>query len=143
MSLIKWTPKRSVMSPYREWEHFLDEFFGETLENKQSQWIPSVDIHENKIDFTLSIDLPGLSKKDLSLNLDDNVLTITGERAYSGKNTDARRIERGYGKFNRSFSLPENVNTTKINASFKNGELVVILPKAEETLTKSKEIKIS
>ena len=143
MSLIKWTPKRSVMSPYREWEHFLDEFFGETLENKQSQWIPSVDIHENKIDFTLSIDLPGLSKKDVSLNLDDKVLTITGERTYPEKNTDARRIERGYGKFSRSFSLPENVNISKINASYKNGELIVTLPKAEEALSKSKEIKIS
>ena len=142
MSLIKWTPKRSVMSPYREWEHFLDEFFGETLENKQSQWIPSVDIHENKIDFTLSIDLPGLSKKEVSLNLDDNVLTITGERSYSEKNMDARRIERGYGKFNRSFSLPDNVNASEINASFKNGELIVTLPKTEETLSKSKEIKI-
>ena len=143
MSLIKWTPNLSVMTPHSGWEHFLDEFFGETLENKQSQWIPSVDIHENKIDFTLSIDLPGISKKEVNLNLDDNVLTITGERTYPEKHTDARRIERGYGKFKRSFSLPENVNTGKINASFKNGELIVTLPKAEETLSKSKEIKIS
>ena len=71
------------------------------------------------------------------------MLTITGERTYPEKHTDARRIERGYGKFKRSFSLPENVNTGEINASFKNGELIVTLPKAEETLSKSKEIKIS
>ena len=143
MSLIKWKPNRAVMSPFSEWEHFLDEFFGNTMENQRSSWIPSVDIHENKKDFTLSVDLPGLSKKEVSLNVDDNVLTITGERKYHVSNTDACRIERGYGKFNRSFSLPDNVNTEEITGSFKNGELTVILPKTEETLSKSKEIKIS
>ena len=84
-----------------------------------------------------------LSKKEVNLNVDDNVLTIAGERSYSDKSADARRIERGYGKFNRYFSLPDNVNASKINASFKNGELIVTLPKAEDTLAKSKEIKIS
>ena len=143
MSLIKWNPNRTVMSPLNEWGHFLDEFFGNSVENHRSSWIPSVDIHEDKKDFTLSMDLPGLSKKEVSLNVDDSVLTIAGERSYSDKSADARRIERGYGKFNRSFSLPDNVNASKINASFKNGELIVTLPKAEDTLAKSKEIKIS
>lgn len=143
MSLIKWNPNRSAMSPFNEWEHFLDEFFGNSLENHRSSWIPNVDIHENKKDFTLSMDLPGLSKKDVSLNVDDNVLTITGERKYNVSSTDACRIERGYGKFNRSFSLPDNVNVNEINASFKNGELSVILPKTKEAISKSKEIKIS
>ena len=143
MSLIKWNPNRSIMSPFSEWDNFLDEFFGNSVEYKRSSWIPNVDIHENKIDFTLSMDLPGLSKKEVSLNVDDSVLTIAGERSYSDKSADARRIERGYGKFKRSFSLPDNVNASKINASFKNGELIVSLPKAEETLSKSKEIKIS
>lgn len=143
MSLIKWNPNRTVMSPLNEWGHFLDEFFGNSVENHRSSWIPSVDIHENKKDFTLSMDLPGLSKREVSLNVDDNVLTITGERSYSEKSADACRIERGYGKFNRSFSLQDNVNVSEISASFKNGELTVILPKTEETLSKSKEIKIS
>ena len=143
MSLIKWNPNRTVMSPLNEWGHFLDEFFGNSVENHRSSWIPSVDIHEDKKDFTLSMDLPGFSKKEVSLNVDDNVLTIAGERSYSDKSEYARRIERGYGKFNRSFSLPDYVNASKINASFKNGELIVTLPKTEETLSKSKEIKIS
>jgi HSP20 family protein len=143
MSLIKWNPNRSVMSPFSEWDHFLDEFFGNSVEYKRSSWTPNMDIHENMKDFTLSMDLPGLSKKEVSLNVDDSVLTIAGERSYSDKSADARRIERGYGKFNRSFSLPDNVNASEINASFKNGELIVTLPKTEETLSKSKEIKIS
>ena len=143
MSLIKWNPNRSVMSPISEWDNFLDEFFGNSVEYKRPRWIPNVDIHENKKDFTLSMDLPGLSKKEVSLNVDDNVLTIAGERSYSEKSEDARRVERAYGKFKRSFSLPENVNASEINASFKNGELIVSLPKTEETLSKSKEIKIS
>ena len=144
MSLIKWNPiHRSVMSPFNEWEHFLDGIFGHPVENQRSSWIPSMDIHENKKDFTLSMDLPGLSKREVSLNVDDNVLTITGERSYSEKSADACRIERGYGKFNRSFSLPDNVNANEISAAFKNGELIVSLPKNKETLSKSKEIKIS
>ena len=143
MSLIKWNPNRSVMSPISEWDNFLDEFFGNSVEYKRPRWIPNVDIHENKMDFTLSMDLPGLSKKEVSLNVDDSVLIISGERSSSEKSADARRVERGYGKFKRSFSLPENVNASEINASFKNGELIVTLPKTEETLSKSKEIKIS
>ena len=143
MSLIKWNPNRSVISQFSEWDHFLDEFFGNSVEYKRSSWTPNMDIHENKKDFTLSMDLPGLSKKEVSLNVDDSVLIIAGERPYSEKSADARRIERGYGKFKRSFSLPDYVNASEINASFKNGELIVSLPKAEETLSKSKEIKIS
>ena len=77
------------------------------------------------------------------MNIDDSILTVSGERPYKGKSWDVYRIERGYGKFNRSFTLPENVNTDKIRASFKNGELKIILPKTEEALSKSKEIKIS
>ena len=143
MSLIKWKPNISMSSHINEWDSFLDDIFGKSAEANSSHWIPSVDIHENKIEFNLTADLSGLSKKDVKINIDDNILTVYGERVYPDKSTDVYKIERGYGKFNRSFTLPENVNTDKISASFKNGELKIILPKTEETISKSKEIKIS
>ncbi|MBH50024.1 MAG: heat-shock protein [Candidatus Marinimicrobia bacterium] len=143
MSLIKWKPNLSMTSHINEWDNFLDDFFGKSTETKSEHWLPSVDIHENKIEFNLTADLPGLSKKDVKINIDDSVLTVSGERLYPEKRTDVYIIERGYGKFNRSFTLPENVNIDKISASFKNGELKIILPKTEQTISKSKEIKIS
>ena len=143
MSLIKWKPNLSMTSQINEWDNFLDDIFGKSTEAKSAHWIPSVDIHENKSEFNLTADLPGLSKKDVKINIDDSVLTVSGERPYIEKSTDVYRIERGYGKFNRSFKLPENINTDKISASFKNGVINIILPKKEETISKSKEIKIS
>ena len=143
MSLIKWKPNLSMTSHINEWDNFLDDIFGKSAEVNSANWIPSVDIHENKSEFNLTADLPGLSKKDVKINIDDNLLTVSGERVYPKKNTDVYRIERGHGKFKRSFTLPENINNDKISASFKNGELKITLPKTEETLSKSKEIKIS
>ncbi len=143
MSLIKWKPNLSMTSHINEWDNFLDDIFGKSAEVNSANWIPSVDIHENKSEFNLTADLPGLSKKDVKINIDDNLLTVSGERVYPEKNTDVYRIERGHGKFKRSFTLPENINNDKISASFKNGELKITLPKTEETLSKSKEIKIS
>ena len=89
------------------------------------------------------MDLPGLSKKNVEMKLEDNVLTISGERSYVKNDADACRLERGLGKFDRSFNLPDNINVHDISASFKNGELFVILPKTKETISKSMDIKIS
>jgi HSP20 family protein len=143
MSLIKWNPTRSLMFRNNDWDHFLDDIFGNTLEPNHVNWTPNVDIHESESEFALKMDLPGLSKKEVGLNINDGVLIITGERSYDNRNLDAHRIERGYGKFSRSFSLPENIDTKKIKASFKNGELNITLPKTEEAISKSQKIEIS
>ncbi len=143
MSLIKWNPNHSILSTHNGWHNFLDEFFGNSITNQQSGWIPNVDIHENKKDYSLTMDLPGLSKKNVEMKLEDNVLTISGERSYVKNDADACRLERGLGKFDRSFNLPDNINVHDISASFKNGELFVILPKTKETISKSMDIKIS
>ena len=96
-------------------------------------WSPAVDIVESTDAYTLTADLPGLTKADVSLTVEEGVLTLTGERKaeQSESNEFGHRYERACGKFSRSFRLSSGVETGKINAEFKNGMLTVELPKVE------------
>ena len=96
-------------------------------------WSPAVDIVESTDAYTLTADLPGLSRDDIKLTVEEGVLTLTGERKaeQSESNELGHRYERAYGKFSRSFRLGNSVETSKINAEFKNGMLKVELPKVE------------
>jgi HSP20 family protein len=108
-------------------------------------WTPAVDVNETETEFFLSADMPGLDKKDVSVDIHDGVITIKGERDIDNeKSTDGYRIrERQLGSINRSFRLPDNVNEDKVAAKFKNGVLTVTLPKAKENLPEGRQIKIS
>lgn len=111
------------------------------LHETQNFW-PATDIEETNGHFVLSVDLPGLSEKDIQVQVENNVLTISGERNRE-RNTEGsagRRYERSYGKFHRSFSLPENVDSEAIEANFENGELNLLIPKSEPA--KAKQIKV-
>lgn len=118
----------------------MDRFFNEvgypTGENGQDaagSWLPAVDIQETDEAFVVSADLPGLSKDDIEISLDDGVLTLAGERKFSNEEGDGksfRRIERSYGAFRRSFTLPQGVDFDKVNATFANGELHLTVPKS-------------
>ncbi len=105
-------------------------------------WVPAVDIFENKNELVLKADLPEIEGKDVTIKVEDNVLTLSGERKMSSevKQENYHRVERAYGSFARSFTLPHTVDREKIKAGFKDGVLTVILPKREEN--KPKEIKI-
>ena len=107
--------------------------------------MPAVDVNETETEFLLSADIPGLDKKDVSIDIHDGVITIKGERAIDNeKSTDDYRIrERQLGSFNRSFRLPDNVNEVKVAAKFKNGVLKVTLPKTKEFIPEGRQIKIS
>lgn len=106
------------------------------------QWGPSVDIHENADSYQIEADLPGMRKEDISIDLQDNVLTISGERKQESEASGQEdvRVERRYGKFVRSFTLPPNVDPDNIKASYQNGVLKLQLPKREEA--KPKQIKV-
>jgi HSP20 family protein len=108
-------------------------------------WMLAVDVNETEKEFFLSADMPGLDKNDVSVDIHDGVITIKGERAIDNeKSTDGYRIrERQLGSFNRSFRLPDNVNEDKVAAKFKNGVLMVTLPKTKEILPEGRQIKIS
>lgn len=107
-------------------------------------WTPAVDIYEDSDAFLIKLELPEVSKDDVKVSLDDNKLSISGERKF--ENDDKRegyhRVERSYGQFYRSFTLPPNVNVEAINAQFTDGVLRLTLPKKEEAKPKQIEVKI-
>ena len=98
-------------------------------------WIPKVDIFENKDHLTLEAELPGMNREDFELSFENNVLTLKGERRFEKKadNDNYHRVERSYGAFTRSFTLPQTVTPEGAKAEFNNGILHVSLPKREET----------
>jgi len=111
-----------------------NDSFGTSAKTTQTDaWSPAVDIVESPDAYTLTADLPGLTKADVNLTVEEGVLTLTGERKneQSAGNEFGHRYERAYGKFSRSFQLGSGVETGKINAEFKNGMLTVELPKVE------------
>ena len=144
MTLVKWNPTRSLMTDF---DRIFDSMFSHDLPRFSStnSWTPAIDVNETETKFFLSADMPGLDKKDVSVDIHDGVITIKGERGSEDKkSTDGYRIrERQLGSFNRSFRLPDNVNEDKVAAKVKNGVLTVTLPKTKEILPNSRQIKIS
>ena len=98
-------------------------------------FLPAVDIRETPEQLMIVAELPGLDKKDVHITLENQVLTIAGERSFEKevKNETCHRVERSYGTFSRSFTLPTNLKTDKVEAKFDKGVLTIVVPKAEET----------
>jgi HSP20 family protein len=108
-----------------------------------SAWAPNVDIFESDDALVVKAELPGIDPKDVELNVENNVLTISGERKleFEDKKENYHRVERAYGSFSRSFSLPRLIDETQIAADYKDGVLTVRVPKHEKA--KPRQIKIS
>ena len=104
---------------------------GEEAEIERADWIPSADIYEDEREYTLALDLPGIKRDSLDVSLDDATLTIRGERA-AAEGVGVRRAERPQGRFVRTFSLPDAVDRAGIAADYKDGVLLLHLPKREE-----------
>ena len=109
----------------------------------QSGWTPAVDVRESEEAFVFTAELPGLGKDDVEITVEDSILTLSGERLFAGEKEEKnyRRIERSYGSFSRSFTLPSAVDAGRISATFENGLLTVTVPKAEQA--KARKIAIS
>jgi len=138
MTLVRWSPWQELENMNRQLSRLLDDtHFGLTSET--GQWVPSVDIRETDDALLVQAELPGIDKKDIHLEVRDGVLTISGERRYEKdvKEENVHRVERAYGKFSRSFSLPSNVDADKVDATMKNGVLEVRLPKRESAKPKA------
>lgn len=105
-------------------------------------WLPPVDIRETDEAFLFHAELPGLKKEDITITIEDNVLTLSGERQLKGETekNDYRRIERSYGRFTRSFTLPNKVSAEKVEAAFSDGVLSITVPKVEEAKPRRIEI---
>jgi HSP20 family protein len=106
-------------------------------------WSPAVDIHETENELVVKADLPDVAEKDIDVRVENNLLTIRGERKFekSVSEDNYLRVERSYGTFSRSFSLPNTVNAEAIHAEYKNGVLTVTMPKREES--KPRQVKVS
>ncbi len=117
--------------------------FPKSTAEGQAAWLPAMDIRESKDAYTVTAELPGMSKKEFDITVEDNVLTVSGERSFDEENEDENyhRIERSYGSFKRSFTLPIQVVQDRVDARYKDGILTISLPKAEEAKQRKIEIK--
>jgi HSP20 family protein len=109
-----------------------------------SLWTPAVDIAETANEYVVKVELPGVNKNDVKITTQDNILTIRGEKKEEKetKESNFHRVERSYGSFQRSFPLPGSIKNDKIEASYKDGILEILLPKAEESKTRTIEVKV-
>ena len=106
-----------------------------------NRWNPAVDVYQDKEQFTVYAELPGLKKEEIEISLNGDTLTIRGERKHEANGDQGFRTDRYFGKFQRSLTLPVSVNSEKVNATYKDGILKVVLPKAEEA--KPRQIPVS
>lgn len=143
--LIKNGTKRFLPSVYDEFFGDLDRMFGLT-ENAQSSrlWIPAADIYETEKDYHIDIEVSGVKKEDIQLEVKDNLLTARGKRDYMDENKEKsyRRCERYYGEFQRSWKLPETAALYKIAAECSDGLLKIVIPKKPEEQPKKIDIKV-
>lgn len=139
-------PFRELFDLQRSINKLFNESYGDTGREgvALSTWAPAVDVFEDENSYLIKLELPEINREDVKVNLNENTLTISGERRLENeeKRDAYHRIERSYGQFYRSFSLPPNVNAETINAQFKDGVLRVTLPKKEEAKPKQIEVNV-
>jgi len=150
MALIRWNPRREVWDPFTGLAELHDEvnrLFGASLRQQNGfdvAFSPAIDVAVEKDNVIVNADLPGLTKDDVTVTLQDNYLTIRGEKKHEAEQKEANYFlsERIYGSFTRTIELPMAVNASKIEARFKDGVLHVTLPKTEDAKPKQIEVKI-
>ena len=147
MTLVKWAPKRNMFNIFDDVEQMMHQAFGHSLENGSSRlsYSPLMNVSETESDYLIMMDLPGVEKKDVDVDLNNGILTVSGERKTSEKSDRNNRIwhEATYGTFSRSFELNSDIVEDKIKANFKDGVLNIAMPKAEEIKPAVKKIAVS
>src|SRR2546423_12632922 len=143
-TLTRWEPFRGATALQDQVNRLFNDVLERTGEESSlTAWAPSVDIYETEQELVVKADLPEVDPKDLDIRVENNILTIRGERKFEKKqeNGDYLRVERAYGSFSRSFALTNAVNTEAIKADYHNGVLTLNVPKREEA--KPKQIKVN
>jgi HSP20 family protein len=138
-------PSFFAMEPFNaDWDRWFNDRlpFAGAEDVDEKEWYPVVDVFENDTEYKITAELPGMSKKDIHVTMEDHVLTLKGERRYEHEEKDEKchRLERAYGSFTRSFTLPGAVTEDGIQAKFKDGVLTLVLPKSEEKKPKAIDI---
>lgn len=138
MELVRWNPHRSLFNLNDRFGSIFDNFFYPSLRHDEEEtrlaWNPVVDIYENEGTYVVTAEIPGVDKKDLEIGVKDRVLTLKGERSSDNEANEGHyyRRERCHGKFERTFTLPADVDADRIDASFKDGVLKIEIPKPEQ-----------
>jgi HSP20 family protein len=154
MAIVRFNPVRDLLNVEREFNRMFrsmeDRFVLSKKEDVDDEyenavWMPLTDIYEDKDDYKIKADLPGIKKDDVKISFTDGKLSISGERNQQKETEEAKchRIERTFGKYFISFTLPKKIKEDKIKAEFKDGQLIVTIPKAEEVKPKEIEIKVN
>jgi HSP20 family protein len=141
MSIVRYNSTLNDFTP-TTFSNLIDRFFNDSLTRQGGSaysFVPRVDIVENEKSFEIHVAVPGMNKDEFKIDLNDNYLTISGERKFTKekKENNYHSIETQYGTFSRSFALPENVDATKINAKYENGILEINVPKDEKKVLKT------
>ena len=141
MRITKWQPYPDLVNMYDRMNRFFgDDFHDENARNiSPSAWRPMTDIHETKESYVFKVELPGFKKEDVQVEFTGDTLILRGERKQEEetKNESCHRLERSYGMFERSFTIPKNIDAKKIDAALKDGILLLTIPKVEEAKTKA------
>src|SRR5437763_16789448 len=146
MAVVRWDPFRDLSTLQDRMNRLFDDA-GRTWRSDEpaatTTWSPAVDIFETEGEIVVKAELPGMDRKDITLHLENNVLTLKGERRFEKETKDENyhRIERSYGAFSRSFAFPATVDEEKIRADYKDGVLNIVLAKKEQA--RHKQIKIA
>lgn len=148
MNLVRWDPFREL----EEMSDRLNRVFGRPSARREggketmtvADWTPAVDISETEAEYLIKAELPEVKKEDVKVTVQDGVLSIYGERTQEKEEKGKRyhRVERSYGTFVRSFTVPDHVDDTKVKAEFKDGVLNLHLPKTEKAKPKAIEVKV-
>jgi HSP20 family protein len=146
-TIVRWDPYREVGTLQERMNRLFDEVWGRGRREDESvtgNWMPSVDVKETKDALQIFTELAGIDPKDVEVTVEGGVLTLKGQRNFEKavEGESYHRVERAYGSFERSFTLPTNVDADKIQATYKHGVLQLSLPKREEAKPKAIAIKI-
>jgi HSP20 family protein len=147
MAIVRWDPFRELTSIQERMNRLFGDVYrrGDDELQMGGAWVPPVDIYEDdKHELVLKAEIPGMTREGIQLTVDNNALTLRGEKRVDQEVTDERshRLERSYGSFSRTFSLPATVDAAKVSAEYKNGVLTVKLPLREEAKPKQIDVKI-
>src|SRR5437660_10425726 len=146
MSIVRYDPFRDLRTLQEEVNRLFSGSMPRAFDDEgiaRGAWSPNVDIYENKDHMVLEAELPGMKREDFELSVENNVITLRGERHFEKKDEsdNYHRVERAYGSFTRSFTLPNSVSAEGASAEYRNGVLRITLPKREDT--KARRIEVS
>ena len=139
MTLVKWDPFRELTDMHRSMDRlFGDRYLRQDDDGLFAGFAPTVDVYDNEMEIVIEAEVPGINEKDIAVEVKNNVLTLSGERKREQevKEGSYHRSERSFGKFQRSFTLPDSIEVDKVNAKNRNGVLTIRLPKAPKAAAK-------